>query len=259
MKMGNMYAVELFSVRDELQKDLWGTLRKVKKMGYDGVEFFGGYTRTAQELSAALDDTGLICCGWHTPIDCVRPESLAATITYNKVLGNTDIVIPWLAPEMFETKDAMLKTAEKLNEIEDKVSEYGMRFGYHNHAQEFKVTADGTLPYYYLYDNMPRVGLQFDNGNALGAGPHVDQYEILERWPGKAKTLHIKPYSAKKGYATMIGEDDVDWQRFFNAAYENHEVEWFIVEYECTELYSQLEGVERCIKALKKLEAEGKI
>ena len=32
--------LELFSVRNELQKDLEGTLRAVAKAGYDGVEFF---------------------------------------------------------------------------------------------------------------------------------------------------------------------------------------------------------------------------
>jgi hypothetical protein len=35
--MGHKYALELYSVRKELQEDLWGTLRKVKKMGYEGV------------------------------------------------------------------------------------------------------------------------------------------------------------------------------------------------------------------------------
>jgi hypothetical protein len=57
----------------------------------------------------------------------------------------------------------------------------------------------------------------------------------------------------------MIGEDDIDWTKFFDLCETHQNVEWYIVEYECEEIYTQMEGIEACIKALKKLEAEGKI
>jgi sugar phosphate isomerase/epimerase len=257
--MSNFFALELYSVRKDLRQDLWGTLRKVKKMGYEAVEFFGHFTHTAQELKAALDDTGLLCCGWHTPWGYVQDDTLMSTITYNKIIGNTDIVIPGLPQELTDSKEAWIKTAGLFNGISDKLADYGMHLGYHNHASEFKPMG-GDIPYNYFYENTVNVGMQLDNGNALSAGGEVDIYEgVLKRFPGRAKTIHLKPWSFEKGYACMIGEDDIDYGKFFDLCYEYQDVEWFIVEYECESLYTPLDGVEKCLKALWKLEDDGVI
>jgi sugar phosphate isomerase/epimerase len=56
----------------------------------------------------------------------------------------------------------------------------------------------------------------------------------------------------------MIGEDDVPWHKFMTMCREIGGTEWYIVEYESIELYPEFEGVEKCLQALKKMEAEGK-
>jgi len=43
-------AVQVYSVRDDASKNLYGTLKKIKAMGYDGVEFAGLYGHTAAEI-----------------------------------------------------------------------------------------------------------------------------------------------------------------------------------------------------------------
>ena len=257
--MRQKFAVELYSVRSELAKDLWGTLRKVKAMGYDGVEFFGHFTHTAQELKAALEDTGLECVGWHTPWDYVQPQNLLATITYNRIIGNTEIVIPGLPGELTDSKAAWLKTAEAFNELAAKLKPYGMKIAYHNHGNEF-MPMEGDIPWHYFYDNtVADVGMQFDNGNAWAAGPDTDIYAPIVRYPNRMRTFHLKPYSLKTGYATTMGEDDIDWAKTFKLAREHQNVDWYIVEYENESLYTQLGGIEKCIEALRKLEDEGKI
>jgi sugar phosphate isomerase/epimerase len=243
--------VQLYSVRDELARDLWGTLRKVKAMGYDGVEFFGEFSCTAQEVKAALEDTGLICCGWHTPLHYVQPNNLMATITYNKVIGNSEITIPGLPREMTNSKEAWINTAKQLNDVAAKLALYGMKLSYHNHADEFK-PMEGDLPIHYLLTHAPLVGLQLDNGNAFSAGRDTDIYAPLTRFGGRIRTLHHKPYSLKDGFATMVGEDDIDWKRFFALCDTHQCVNWHIVEYE-DEKYSQLEGIEKCLNAFKAL------
>jgi sugar phosphate isomerase/epimerase len=60
------------------------------------------------------------------------------------------------------------------------------------------------------------------------------------------------------GYLTMIGEDDVPWSQFMTMCRETGGTKWYIVEYESIELYPEFEGVEKCLQALKKMEAEGK-
>jgi len=256
--MGYKYAVGLFSVRDELAKDLWGTLRKIKAMGYEGVEFFGGFNHTAQEVKAALDETGLVCVGWHTDWSFLEPDRFMSTVTYHKLLGNTEIVIPWIDEEKRNSKATWIETAKVFNEMAEKLAGYGMKIAYHNHDAEFK-KMDGEVPLYHFYDHTCCVGMQLDNGNALAAGPDTDIYEPVTRYPGRIRTIHHKPRSLKDGYATMIGEDDIDWGRFFKLCNAYQNIDWHIIEYECEEMYGQLEGIEKCIQALRKLEREGQI
>jgi len=256
--MGYNYGLGLYSVRHELKADLWGTLKKIKKMGYDGVEFFGQFTNTAQEIRAAVDDAGLVCVGWHTPWNYVDPANIMGTITYNKILGNADIVIPGLPKEMTDSKAAWLKTAEAFQVAADKLADYGMYIGYHNHGSEFQ-DMEGVLPFYYLFENACDVYMQLDNGNAWTAGPDTDVYDPIVKFPCRSRTLHQKPFSLKTGHATMFGEDDIDWPKFFGLCNEHQDIKWHIIEYECEELYTPLEGVRLCIDALKKMECEGKI
>ena len=62
-------ALQLYSVRDELEADFEGTVRKVKELGYDGVEFAGLYGKSAAEVKALLDEVGLIPVSAHVPLD----------------------------------------------------------------------------------------------------------------------------------------------------------------------------------------------
>ena len=247
----------MFSVRDDYQKDLWGTLRQIKTMGYDAVEFFGGFAYTAQELKAALDETGLVCCGWHTSYYALKPDQIVGTVTYNKVIGNTDLVIPWIPAEMYDSKESCLKTAKEFDEIAAKLAGYGMYLGYHNHNSEFS-EVDGDWPMHHLFDNSERLTFQLDNGNAWSAGTHVDIYRLMERYQSRARTVHLKPWSLTSGYSTMIGQDDIDWPRFVRICKQRRNIKWFIVEYECKDLHEPMEGIRLCLENLKSMEREGK-
>ena len=49
-------ALQLYSVRDELEADFEGTIAKVREFGYDGVEFAGLYGRSAEQVRKILAD-----------------------------------------------------------------------------------------------------------------------------------------------------------------------------------------------------------
>lgn len=46
-----MIGYQVYSARDDAQKDLFGTLKALKEMGYDGVEF-AGFMGTARRKCA---------------------------------------------------------------------------------------------------------------------------------------------------------------------------------------------------------------
>ena len=60
-------ALQLYTVRDEMEKDFEGTLKKVKEMGYDGVEFAGLYGHTGAEVRAMCEKIGLVPVSAHVP------------------------------------------------------------------------------------------------------------------------------------------------------------------------------------------------
>jgi sugar phosphate isomerase/epimerase len=104
-------ALQLYSVRHDLDRDLRGTLQAVAEMGYDGVEFAGAPKHGAAELKVLLDEFGLTCCGWHTPFNLVQDDKLAETITFNQALDNPNVIVPGIPAELRQSRDDWLKLA----------------------------------------------------------------------------------------------------------------------------------------------------
>lgn len=255
--MNQRFALELYSVRDDLSRDFLGTLQAVKDMGYEGVEFAGQFVHPAEEVAAALQQTGLVCCGWHTPFDYVQDDKLDATVAYNKAIGNRHIIIPGVWGDLTATADGWRKVAAFFNDLSRKLTVQGMVTGYHNHAFEFQ-PLDGEIPYDIFFGGTDRaVVMQIDNGNAMGGGANPSDY--IRKYAGRAKTVHLKPYSMQGGYDTIIGRDDVPWPEFMELCRTVGDTEWYIVEYESEKLYTPLEGVKKCLESLRQMQQDGLI
>jgi sugar phosphate isomerase/epimerase len=247
--------LELYSVRHELADDVRGTLKAVADMGYEGVEFAGAPQHSAQELRALLDEFGLLCCGWHTPFNLVQDDKLGETIEFNKVVGNKYVIIPGIPGSLVGSREAWGKMAGFFNELAGKLAPHGMMTGYHNHHVEFK-PLDGEKPWDTFFGNTQKeVIMQIDLGNALYGG--ADLVSIMEDYPGRAVTVHLKPYSKEAGkddpglgFRPLIGEDDVPWEDIFRLCETTGGTKWYIVEYE-SDAYPPLVSVEKCLKNLR--------
>ncbi len=248
-------ALQLYSVRNELAADTRGTLKAVADMGYEGVEFAGGPQNTAEELKGYLDEFGLLCCGWHTPWGLVQPDKLDETIEFNKTLGNRFVIVPGLPGDLTGSREAWTKLAAQFNGIADTLGGHDMVTGYHNHHTEFRLL-DGEMPWDTLFGNTgDGVVMQLDTGNALHGD--ADILDILERYSGRAGTVHLKPYSASQAtdgghgaFRAVIGEDESPWDEIFRICEATGGTQWYIVEYE-SDAYEPLDAVDRCLKGLK--------
>jgi sugar phosphate isomerase/epimerase len=241
--------LQLYSVREDCARDLPGTLDAVARMGYVAVEFAGYYGRNAQELRKLLDDRGLKCCGTHTGFNTIMGDELPRTIEFNRTLGNDYLIVPGLPEERRKSRAAWLETAQMMNEAAERAAPAGMRVGYHNHGVEFQ-PMDGELPWDTFFGHTkPEVVMQLDFGNALHGGGNPIPY--VERYPGRATTVHLKEYSATNNKA-LIGEGDVDWQRLFQLCETVGGTKWYIVEQE-SYAYPPLECVDKCLQNLRKM------
>ena len=244
--------VQLWSVKDEAARDLPGTLRRLADMGYEGVEFFGASTAPAPELKDMLSAVNLACCGWHVPFADLQDERIETTIAFQKALGNPYLIVPILTN--IETLAGWREHAAFFNRIAAQLAREHLRIGYHNHRFEFE-TMEGKLPQdVFFTETDASVIMQLDIGHVAAGG--ADPVEVLERYPGRATTVHVKPFSraagqkdVKEGYRPLLGEDDLPWAQILRVCRHTGGTLWQIVEYE-SDACPRLEGVERCLQAL---------
>jgi sugar phosphate isomerase/epimerase len=243
--------LQLYAVRDQCAKDLAGTVKKVAQLGYEGVEFAGYYDWTAKDLKRLLDDNGLECCGTHTGLDTLLGDELQKTVEFHKTLDNPFLIVPGLPGNRRDSVDAWLKTAELFNEIAERLAPYKMYCGYHNHTVEFQ-PMDGKVPWDLFFGNTrDDVVMQLDVGNGMHGG--ADPVAILKRYPGRARTVHAKPFSTTNP-AAVIGRDEAPWPEIIELCRTVAGTEWTIVEQERYET-SSLDSVAGCLEGLKRLGA----
>jgi len=247
--------LQLYSVRGECGKDKGKNLVKVieavAKMGYDAVEFAGTYGWKAKDLKKLLGDNGLKCCGTHTGLGTLQGDNLKRTVEFHKTIGNKYLIVPGM-PRKY-TKDAAgwKEAAKVFNEIAEKLKPEGMFTGYHNHSHEFK-KIDGTTPWEIFFDNtVKEVVMQLDTGNCMGG--RGDPVAMLKKYPGRARTLHLKEFGGDA--KTVVGEGTCPWKEIVQLARTTAGTEWYIIEHE-RRGQSPIEAVRKCCVNFKKILAE---
>ena len=115
-------ALQLFSVRGEVQKDLPSTIESVSKLGYVGAEpwGYGGEDltwmgHTCQEIRKVYEDNGLACCGIHLQPGALVGDNLKRTVEFNQVLGNRFLIIAG-DKERMSTLEGVQDLANTLNQ-----------------------------------------------------------------------------------------------------------------------------------------------
>jgi len=237
--------LQLYSVREQCQADLPGTLAAVSKIGFRAVEFAGYYDRGAKDLRKLLDDNGLIACGTHTPYESVQGDKLKETIEFNRTIGNKFLIVPWMNEA--KSQQEWLDRAKLFNEIADRVKPEGMWVGYHAHQHDFNQIDRVTAWDLFFGNTKAEVVMQLDTSNCCEG--HADPVAVLKKYPGRARTIHIKAFGG--GPDAVIGEDKVDWQAVFAFCESKGKTQWYVLEHESSK--DPLDAVRRSYEALKKM------
>ncbi len=248
-------ALELYSLRDDLPRDVPGVLSDVAKIGYQAVEFAGYHGYNAPDLREILDDLGLKCAGTHTSLDSVSDENIEKTAEFMAALGSPFLIVPGVGKEFQGTRDGALRLAEKLSQASKTAAEFGARVGYHNHMWELEPLPGGTTALEILATNTPpEVVLQVDSGNLQEGGSNP--IEFMQTWSRRMATVHLKPYVKSEDDFSryFIGEDDSDWPAILGAINPAN-TQYVIVEQErYPNGLTPLECVKRCYDNLQKME-----
>lgn len=250
--------LELYSVRDELAKDLMQTVRAVAKMGYEVVEFFSPYSQWtpdyAKQVRKVMDESGVRCLSTHNSASAFTPEGIKKAIELNQIIGSKTLVMA--SAGRVTGLDGWKGVADRLTESAATLKPLGMRAGFHNHKSEF-VALEGKRPMEVLAANTPKeVTLQLDVGTCVEAG--VDPLAWIQSNAGRIRSLHCKDWAAgagpDRGYRVLFGEGDAPWQKVFKAAESKGGVEFYLIEQEGSRL-SSIETAQRCLDAYRKMRA----
>ena len=219
-------ALQLYTVRDETEKDFIGTLRRVAEIGYPAVEFAGFGGLSAKELRGVLAELNLQPASAHIGIDELT-NTPGAVIDYQLELGNQFVVIPWMAGHA--DLAGWEEEARRLNEIGALLKQNNLQLCYHNHAHEFdRIDGERGLDVLYRLTDPGLLKAELDLYWVKKGGEDPVQY--VQRYAGREPLLHIKDMADDdKGSFTEIGAGILDWKAIFAAA-QGTGVRWYIVE-----------------------------
>ncbi|MEP7364006.1 MAG: sugar phosphate isomerase/epimerase [Acidobacteriota bacterium] len=246
--------LELYSVRNELAKDLPGTLKAVAGMGYEAVEFFGPYADWkldyAKEVRKILDDLKLKAMSAHTGAKYFTKDELSRVIELNQAIGSKNIIMS--SAGGVKSLDGWKEVAGKLTAADEQLKPLKMRTGFHNHMTEF-VPIEGKRPMEVLAANTPKsVILQLDVGTCIQAGS--DPIEWVKANPGRIVSMHLKDWKnapGHEGYQILLGEGYTKWKELIQTAQKVGGLEYVLVEQEGHAL-PPFEAAEKCLQNLKK-------
>ena len=185
--------LQLYSVREDMEKDFEGTLKAVKDMGYDYVEFAGFFGKTSEEVNEILDRVGLTAISVHEGTQNFNEKGREA-IDYLKNIGVKYCAIPWYDKnEMENNWDEMIADFKNFSKA---LKDAGIKLLYHNHDFEFK-KIDGEFMIDRLYRELDTevIDPEFDTCWVHYAGENPCQY--IEKYAGRVEVIHLKDFVCK--------------------------------------------------------------
>ncbi|MDO6657770.1 sugar phosphate isomerase/epimerase [Anaerobacillus sp. 1_MG-2023] len=234
-------AVQMYTLREESEKDFIGTLKKVSDIGYQGVEFAGYYDMSAKDLKKVMDDLGLMAASSHIPLDKLM-EDLSSVIAYQHEIGSTKLVCPFIAPQM-RTEEGYSELIRSLNDIGQECSKEGITLCYHNHDFELERLSNGKTALETILDetNPEWVKAEFDIYWLTRAGENP--VEWMKRYQDRTPLVHLKDMTTDgEQFFAELGTGGVDLNGVLNQG-DVSNVDWWIVEQDKCKRYP-LESIE---------------
>jgi sugar phosphate isomerase/epimerase len=241
-------ALQLYSVRQLLPTDYAGTLKQIGALGYREVEAAGYFNHPAAEVRQAMDNAGLkLVSSHHSSADLHK--QFDEILAFNKELGVSYIICssprlkdPDKAPREGAnafTLDDWRWNADEFNVLGEKVAAAGMKFGYHNHVNEFHKT-DGVVPYVELMrlTDPSKVTMELDCGwVTVGGG---DPIEYLRNYPTRITMLHVKDFkhsdtplsNTNRPAVAELGQGTIDYRPILQEAAKAGNIKHCFVEQE---------------------------
>ena len=213
-------------VRESIEKDFPGTLKKMAGLGYNSIEMCSppGYAKMgfgplqklkAFELKRIINDAGFTCISCHYGFSELK-EHTQERIDYAKELGLEQMIVSSFGLPDNATLSDWKKAADESNKLGEQSKKSGIQMGFHNHNNEFE-KLEGELIYDALLNQFDPslVKMQFQVW-VISIGYKAADY--FKRYPGRFISAHLYDWSGTGEERVPLGKGKVDWKEFFAAA-----------------------------------------
>lgn len=234
-KKSKNFAMQLFSVRDAVAKDLEGTLRKLRSIGYNQLEIYGYngtfFGKTPKEFKTILANTDMKVIsshhvsGYGMKMKGSLQDNWKQTVEDLAAIDAKYMGCSYLFPNE-RTNEIYTALPDLLNSCGEVAKGSGIQFIYHNHDFEFEKFGD-TLAYDHLLNKTDAnlVKMELDLYWICKAGK--DPLAYFDKYPGRFPLWHVKDMSAA-GEITEVGNGTIDFAKIFAARKKAGLKHWFV-------------------------------
>ena len=270
MKKNEIVGIQLYSVREDMQKDPLATLKALSKMGYRSVEHanyvnrkFYGYSPV--EFKKILSDLGMKMESGHTVLSKKQlnadgtefTDDWKYTIEDAATVGQMYVISPWMDADIRKDHTKLMHLIELFNKSGELCQQHNMKFGYHNHDFEFSEQLNGMTLYDIILQNCDpaKVIQQLDIGNMVNGGAKA--MDLLRKYPNRFESMHVKDEIAAEGgnehyESTILGKGIVGTKEVLDWGRKHGGTTHFIIEQESYQGKQPLDCAKEDLEIMKK-------
>jgi len=231
--------LQLYTVRDAMEKDTPGTLARVAQIGYNSVEatYSDGkyYGKEPKAFAQLLKQNNLIMPSTHYLLGEEAKSQGTLLNGWDKAaedaasVGQKFMICAWLSPNERGKLDHYKKLADDFNRAGEISKKAGLQFCYHNHDFEF-IAENGKYPYDILLENTDKNLVKFEIDLYWLTRAGQDPVALIEKHPGRFPLWHIKDMDkTEKKMFTEVGNGVVNFKRIFEHS-KKAGLKYFFVE-----------------------------
>jgi sugar phosphate isomerase/epimerase len=209
-------ALQLYTIREAMNTDVKGSLKKVSDIGYKYLElasYANGkfYGIEPKEFKKIVNDLGMEILSSHTEVEArgITLDNAKKMADDHAKLSVKYCIQPWIVEEARKTVASFQKMVAEWNKVGAIMKDAGIKFGYHNHNFEF-ATVEGKVPYFDIFLaelDKDLVTMELDLFWATKAGQNP--VEMFKKYPGRFQLFHMKDMFTKQApFYTTTGVTD---------------------------------------------------
>ncbi|KQT18384.1 xylose isomerase [Chryseobacterium sp. Leaf404] len=230
-------AIQLYTVRHSISKNLEETFERLAKLGFSEFEIYGYnetfFGKTAKEFNQILKSNGLKVISSHHRTGMTDNENGTLLKNWEKTLEDLNFIGAKYAvcsylPEAERSVESYRKLPEILENAGKISKQNGIQLAYHNHDFEFLKMDEKRNFYDFILENTSSdlVKMELDLYWISKAG--LDPLVYFEKYPKRFPLWHVKDMKAETKNFAEVGNGTIDFIRIFKAKEKAGLEHWFV-------------------------------